>query len=270
MRVLFINKLSSVYKSNIPFKSVVGANLNSERPQKPEHDNNSKMRNIIYWTIIANTLVASPLAKKYNDYKIDKEIQKQEIKAPKHDDLKELIENPKYSKAFYQLANLRDIEKPDVQQMNPNQYLIKLNLEGKSFKISMNTKDLEENKISGECVITDKNKQGLPDVFDYTAFIHPDDKRKVEIQLLSQDDSIPAKKMLIREDDGACYMIEKGKAKLLNSDMQQRYTLVQELEKLRSSSNEDYDEFQKVNYLLAIICTVFHMMANSASSRKER
>lgn len=103
-------------------------------------------------------------------------MKKYEIPAPKNDDLKKLLDNPKYSKAFYQLSKLRDIDKPDVTKIADDTYLAKLKLDDKLLAITMYTGELDKNKLSG---VVDGD-----DMLEYCASIHPEDKKLLRSNFL--------------------------------------------------------------------------------------
>lgn len=263
MYLLPVNNFSNVNKTKTSFKRASGmsGNMLPPSPRRPERHEESMFgkfsrSELLYLTIIAHILVGHPLVNKLDNDMIDKELKKYEIPAPKNDDLKTLVDNPKYSKAFYQLSKLRDIDKPDVKKISDNLYLANLKMGGKNIAVTMYTGELEKNKLSG--VVVDGS-----DKFEYSAVLKQDDTKTVEVEFVDKSDTLSNKKIykkvFVRDVYGELSVVENGKKTVLNKEAAESFKMVRDLNNYRAEINRDYADSRDGEYLFGILITLLRM-----------
>lgn len=277
MKISFVNNFSNLNRTQnkTSFKRAPGMTGNSNGPSQPNYPKDSLLKKFVlsdflYTLVIGHILISAPLAHKLANKAIDEELAKFEMPAPKNDDLKKLVDNPEYSKAFYQLSKLRDIDKPDVKKVSDNVYLAKLNLEGKNLVVTMFTGELDENKLSGFGSFVGDGSES----FEYSAAINPDNTKTVEVEFAFQNDSLAnkkkVKKVFVRDIDGELSIVENGKKTVINKQAAESFKMVRKLNNQKNDMNRDYAESRDSWYLFGMIITLLKMRMKKDDDEADR
>ncbi len=243
----------------------------------PPHDNKPVKRNgglldVIYWTIIANTLAVNPAIYHYYKDKRDadlKQVQQDDESYNTYDNLRKSIsENDTTSNALYHLTLFNSTEMPKLKKLDDSLYSAKFNTGDKEVGVTFSTTDLDKNIISGEIVAKDEQ---TTDVYSYKLNLDTLGSKSFDIELKAQNDTNSVKQTYERDNYGALYFVDKENNKKIpvNEYSMQKVNAKNELEDEINSIDETYKQTQKFNYMICFIATIFQMMRYSRNRNEQ-
>ena len=243
----------------------------------PPQDNYPPKRNgglldVIYWTIIANTLALNPAIYHYYKDKRDadlKQVQQDDESYNTYDNLRNSIsENDTTSNALYHLTLFNSTEMPKLKKLDDSLYSAKFNTGDKELGVTFSTTDLDKNIISGEIVAKDEQ---TTDVYSYKLNLDTLGSKSFDIELKAQNDTNSVKQTYERDNYGALYFVDKENNKKIpvNEYSMQKVNAKNELEDEINSIDETYKQTQKFNYMICFIATIFQMMRYSRNRNEQ-
>ncbi len=243
-----------------------GYNNNGRCPKNTSYSPTS----VIYWALIANTLIINPLV--YNSYKkkIDENYavyRTDEVTQNLFKDLKETFkQTEETSNAFYQLNFFKNTEMPKLEKMGENLYQAVFSINDKKVGMTINTEKLEDKKLSGDLFIKDKHTL---EGYNYELNFKDAKDKKFDISLKSQDDSVSITKTVERDYYGDMYLLYGEDKILLNKDNLKKLQEKKELENKRIDLDRGYQESQNTKYLICLILTILKLLTYTPQRRKE-
>ena len=244
-----------------------GYNKDNERIPKKS---NFSAGDAIYWAILANTLVINPLFynkaqnnldERYAVYKTDENTQNL------YKELKETFkQTEKTSNAFYQLNTFKNTEMPKIEKMGENFYRVDFSMNDKKIGMTVNTKNLEDKKLSGDLFVKDEHTVSG---YNYELNFKDAKNKTFDISLKSQDDSVAVKKTFERDYYGNLYLLNGKEKTLLNEQNLQKFQEKRELESDRVDMDRAYRDVQETNYLICLVATIFKLLTYTPPKRRK-
>ena len=272
-----IQKINNNYISKRQsFKRAPGMSTGANGNYPPQ-DNNPPKRNgglvdVIYWTLIANSLAINPAVYHYYENKRDedlKKIQQDRESYNTYSNLRDSIsKNNKTSNAIYHLNLFNSTEMPQIKKLDDSLYYAKFNTDGKDINVTFSTKELDQNIISGEIFAKDGK---TTDVYTYKMNLDTLGSNAFDIELKGKNDSVSIKQTYERDLDGNLYYVDKQNDKRIpvNEFSVSRLNAKDELEEEMSEIDKNYRATQKFNYMICFIATIFQMMRYSRSRQED-
>lgn len=260
---------------NISFKSTAGGTLN----QHPNYDNNNQSRNPhpshgclrslgngLYWGLVLNTLVITPIM----EHNLDKTWQRKlEFEQSVNKDYYELSDKLKKeegkSTAHFNINKLHDVDDAFIMKSSPNKYLASFDLDKQTINMHMKINEQNKDSISGVMIIKEKHdNDSVVWINDYSIKFSDEDVHDFTMTIQSREDNSSPKNIQFHRNYNELYMIENGQKRVLNSKNIKAY---EERIKKEELNNEMY-ETGKSNNRITLLFLIFLTLIKMRSAQK--
>lgn len=275
-----ISPLMTGCRNNINFKNSAGGTINPQ--YRPNYDNNEQdphpshgclrsLGNGIYWGLVLNAIVITPIVK----HNLDKTWQqKMEYEHSINQDFYNLSDRL-YKKdgkatAYFHLNKLHDVDGAMITKASQDDYFATFELDEKAITMHMNISDRNKDSISGVMTIKDPlDNDSLMWINDYSIKFSDKNINDFTLKLKSREDNSKEKTLTLSRQGNTLYLVENGKKTLLNS---KNITAYEENQKLQEESNEMYrqsTERNRVTLLFLALLTLIKLRAAQIRQAKE-
>lgn len=264
----YTNKRAS-FKRAPGMTTGAGGRWHNDSSQPHKNKKGASFVDVIYWTLIINTLAVNPfVVKKFNDSR-QEQLQQYQQDAQSIDILeevkKEIDSQGKTSNAFYQLNNFNSIEMPAFTKLDDSLYGAQFDMGDTKIGLTFSTDELEDNIISGE--IASKKAAQPTELYSYRINLDTLGSKTFDIELKDRNGMNRIKQTYERDSEGMLYYVDKENNKKIpvNEYSYNRFIDKQRLQDEMLEIDRTYKKTQRLNYILCFIATVIQMMRYTPS-----
>ena len=268
---------------NQSFKSSAGGTINphyrpryentgneNENPH-PSHGCLRSLGNGLYWGLVLNTIILTPIAK----HNLDKAWQEKmayenTINKDYYELSDKLHKKEGISNAYFNVNKLHDVDDAMIIKTSPTDYIASFNLDNKSVNMHMNISEENKDSLSGVMTIKEKHdNDSVMWVNDYSIKFSTEKVGDFILKLKSRAEDADEKTLTMTRQGNSLYLIENGKKTLLNGENLAKY---EEKQLQEEEEREMYESSCRTNRITIFVLALLTLikMRNEQNRRPDQ